>query len=118
MRNSDYSSKTSHRTITVKLAPGNFVRVISIRIVKLTKNFTTPRPQPNWKLYGNQRPNRLRNDNDGDEYKVAVANGVFVQQGFSIRPDYQSAVLGVYKSNMQSLDFARDGTSATKYINE
>lgn len=77
------------------------------------------RPQPNWKLYGNQRPNGNRNVNDdGDEYKVAVANGVFVQQGFSIRPDYQSAVLSVYKSNMKNLDFARNSAQATRYVNE
>lgn len=49
---------------------------------------------------------------------MAVANGVFVQQGFSIRPDYQSAVLSVYKSNMKNLDFARDSGVATKYVNE
>ncbi len=76
------------------------------------------RPQPNWKLYGNQRTNSLRNSNDNDEYRVAVANGVFVQEGFSIRPDYQTAVLSVYKSHMKNLDFAREGTAATKYINE
>lgn len=80
-------------------------------------NFIT-RTQPNWKLYGNPRSNEQRPRNDGDEYKIAVANGVFVQQGFSIRPDYQSAVLGVYKSNMKSLDFSGDSVQATKYINE
>lgn len=74
------------------------------------------RPQPNWKLNGNARSNGP--NNDGDEYKVAVANGVFVQQGFSVRPDYQTAVQSVYKSNMKTLDFARDSVQATKFINE
>lgn len=77
------------------------------------------RPQTNWKAYGN--PNSRLTDPkqyDGDEYKIAVANGVFVQQGFSIRPDYQNAVLNVYKSHMKNLDFARDSVQATKYINE
>lgn len=81
----------------------------------MNRNFIT-RPLPNWKLYNPRSNARLQND--GDEYKVSVANGVFVQQGFSIRPDYQSAVQSVYKSNMQSLDFARDSAYATKFINE
>lgn len=86
----------------------------------MIRKFTITRPQPNWKLYGNQqqRSNRPRNSNEGDEYKVSVANGVFVQQGFSIRPDYQSAVQSVYKSSMKNLDFARDSLSSTKYVNE
>ncbi|KAG4075008.1 hypothetical protein HA402_014587 [Bradysia odoriphaga] len=87
-------------------------------IAQNMRNDAHPRAQPNWKVYGGQRSNRLRNTNDGDEYKVSVANGVFVQQGFSIRPDYQSAVLSVYKSSMKSLDFTRDGVYATKYIND
>lgn len=82
----------------------------------MTESKFITRPQPNWKLNGNPRSNG--HNNDGDEYKVAIANGVFVQQGFSVRPDYQSAVQSVYKSNMKTLDFARDSVQATKYINE
>lgn len=50
--------------------------------------------------------------------KISIANGLFVQNGYSIRPDYQDAVLGVYHSTLKNLDFARNQGEATKYINE
>lgn len=50
--------------------------------------------------------------------KISIANGLFVQNGYSIRPDYQDAVLGVYHSTLKNLDFVRSNGDATKYINE
>lgn len=50
--------------------------------------------------------------------KISVANGIFVQNGYSIRPDYQDAVQGVYHSSLRNLDFAHRPREATKFINE
>lgn len=116
MKSSEYSLTILYKTFAMNNVPGK--RAFFILAQELIEPKFKTRPQPNWKLYGNPRSNGLRNNNDGDEYQVAVANGVFVQQGFSIRPDYLNAVTSVYKSSMKNLDFARDGVHATKYINE
>lgn len=51
------------------------------------------------------------------DYRVSVANGLFVQNGYTLRPDYRSAVMDIYGSNLQTLDFERDAPAATEYIN-
>lgn len=50
--------------------------------------------------------------------KIAIGNGVFVQDGFSIRPSYRQAVESVYKSTLSNLDFRRQGAQAMQYMNE
>lgn len=93
-----------------------------ILLEDLTRNDLNPlhqRPQNNWKV--NRNPNSHRNSGrsqNGIEHKITVANGIFVQSGFSIRPDYRNAVLGIYKSSMENLDFANDLPAATRYINK
>lgn len=57
-------------------------------------------------------------DSSVGDYRVTVANGLFVQNGFSLRADYRSAVLGIYRSNLKSMDFEKDPKQATDYINE
>lgn len=52
------------------------------------------------------------------DYRVSVANGLFVQQGYSLRADYRTAVLGIYRSNLKTLDFERDAAAATGFINK
>lgn len=58
-----------------------------------------------------------KNDNE-TVHKITIANGLFVQNGFSIRPDYKNAVTDVYQSKMKNLDFLNDGYKSAKYINE
>lgn len=92
----------------------------------ITKNAVNPqhqRPQNNWKLSrppatAERRKNAPQNDDGHFHHKITIANGLFVQNGFSIRPDYRSAVLGVYQSNIRNLDFAGDMIGSTRYINE
>lgn len=50
--------------------------------------------------------------------KIAVGNGIFVQEGFSIRPDYREAVEKVYQSTLHSLDFSRRAAQAMNHMNE
>ena len=49
--------------------------------------------------------------------QISIANGIFYQNGFSIRPDYQNAMESVYKSTLQRLDFANKPDLSTKFIN-
>lgn len=49
---------------------------------------------------------------------ISIANGLFVQSGYSIRPDFQDAIQGVYHSVMKDLDFTQNPSEATRYINE
>lgn len=50
-------------------------------------------------------------------HEIYVANGLFVQKGFSIRPSYRSAVQSVYQSELKELDFKNDGMGSSNYIN-
>lgn len=88
----------------------------------VTKDKINPqhqRPQHNWKLSGeNSGRNNYQGNGNTVEHRITVANGLFVQNGFSIRPEYRSAVLGIYQSNIQNLDFSEDMEGSTKYINE
>lgn len=49
--------------------------------------------------------------------QISIVNGIFYQNGYSIRPDYQSAMESVYKSTLQRLDFANKPDLSTKFIN-
>lgn len=50
-------------------------------------------------------------------HKIAVANGIFIQNDYSLRPDYKTVVESVYRSEIKSLDFERNSAGATQYIN-
>lgn len=73
------------------------------------------RMQPGWKV--SRGPVSRLNRNELSDYKLTVANGMFVQNGYSLRPDYKSAVLGVYRSNMQILDFQNNLLGSVQTIN-
>lgn len=52
------------------------------------------------------------------EHRITVANGLFVQEGFPIRPDFNTAVTQTYNSKLKTLDFLQNGNAAVQYINE
>lgn len=82
------------------------------------KDFTNPqrpRPHPNW--LGHHSVNNPANPALAIQ-NISIANGVFVQNGYSVRPEYSEAVLGVYQSILQNLDFLNNAKDATKFINE
>lgn len=49
---------------------------------------------------------------------LSVANGIFVQQDFSIRDEFKEVVQNVYRSEIQSLDFRGSPEKSAKIINE
>lgn len=98
-----------------------------LMIEDIANDFPNPRrrrPLHNWQV--NRSPGNAfsgvaqpRSGNQGNDYqKISVANGIFIQNGYSIRRDYRDAVLGVYQSTMQNLDFKQNTRQAANYINE
>lgn len=51
-------------------------------------------------------------------HEIYVANGLFVQKGFSIRDDYKSVVQSLYRSELKTLDFKGEPVKSAKYIND
>lgn len=49
--------------------------------------------------------------------QISIANGIFYQNGYSIRPDFQTAMESAYRSTLQRLDFANKPELSTKFIN-
>lgn len=67
---------------------------------------------------GQRRPSSRQANRTDEMQKIYVANGVFVQSGFSIRLDYKDVVESVYRSTLHTLDFIRNGQHAMEYLNK
>lgn len=52
------------------------------------------------------------------EQRIEVANGIFVQNGFSLRREYQDVVENVYNSTLHRLDFKNSGAQTMQYLNK
>lgn len=83
-------------------------------IAAIFSNPRHPRPKVQWKA--NQTQNFGLNRNLTNQ-KISVANGLFVQNGYSIREDYRDAILNTYKSTIYSLDFAQNARGSSQFIN-
>lgn len=70
------------------------------------------RHQATWKTQRNPA-----NRHNTTRQQISVANGIFFQNGYSIRPDYRSAMETAYKATLQRLDFANKPELSTTYIN-
>lgn len=60
----------------------------------------------------------LSQDSNGEKNTISVANAVFVQSGYSIRPDYKAAAEQIYKSEVKALDFKTKAKEAAEFITE
>lgn len=83
-------------------------------------NVNRPRKACAWKKdFEEMFANRMqRYQPDEIHHEIYVANGIFVQKDFSIRPNYKAAVQSVYKSELKNLDFRTQGQATAKYIND
>lgn len=72
------------------------------------------RHQVSWKTQKNAQ-NIISNRETLQE--ISIANGIFFQNGYSVRDDYKSAIESAYKSTLQRLDFVHKAGLSTKYIN-
>lgn len=75
------------------------------------------RKQPPWKAEFYSKFDEKKQENGNPLHEISVANGIFVQAGYSIRPDYKAAVESVYKSDLKSLDFSGNAFESAAYIN-
>lgn len=79
------------------------------------------RPHDFWQTHRRLTSNfASRPIDDGDPRSfqtISVANGIFMQNGYSIRPDYRDAIQSTYKSTLQRLDFFNKSDLSTRYIN-
>ncbi|XP_055915805.1 serine protease inhibitor 28Dc-like [Eupeodes corollae] len=55
--------------------------------------------------------------NDLGDHTVRVSNALFIQNGFSLKPDYAYAAQSVYKSEVTPLDFVHYPEQSKDYIN-
>lgn len=78
-----------------------------------------PRPQYAWKekFFSTHGDYHVTRRNAGDEHKVAVANGLFVLQGFSIRPEFLKVAQSTYQCEVTNLDFLSNPQGSAEYIN-
>ena len=51
-------------------------------------------------------------------YTLSLANGVFVDTGFTLRQSYRSLLSNCYSASFEQLDFSGDPTGAADYINQ
>lgn len=67
---------------------------------------------------GNERTNTIATGAGSLDHRVSIVNGIFVQNGFSIRPDYRSVVESIYRSEITELDFENHPDQAVSFIND
>lgn len=73
------------------------------------------RHQTAWKI---QRTPMNEYKKEAESFQqISVANGIFYQNGYSIRQDFKDAIESAYKSTLQRLDFANKPELSTKFIN-
>ncbi|XP_065356954.1 serine protease inhibitor 28Dc [Calliphora vicina] len=51
------------------------------------------------------------------EHIIKVANGLFVQSGYTLNPDYSQVLQSIYESELQQLDFQTRSREARDHIN-
>ncbi|KAM8715299.1 hypothetical protein ACLKA7_002364 [Drosophila subpalustris] len=83
-----------------------------------TKQTTSPRRQlDNWHNDSIKRSLRNYPRNRNAPQEVHIANGLFVQQGYSLNPEYRQAITQIYNSELQVLDFETQPATARYHIN-
>ncbi|XP_067006181.2 leukocyte elastase inhibitor [Anabrus simplex] len=55
---------------------------------------------------------------DTSTVKISSANGIFLQEGFPIRPRYRELSKSLYRSNITNVDFMSRGNEAVAVIND
>lgn len=96
-----------------------------LMIEDIAKDFPNPqhkRPLDFWQIHRTPISafiNHRHTTRDPRSFQnISVANGIFIQKGFSIRLDYKDAIESAYKSSMHSLDFTNNAPQSTAYINK
>lgn len=65
-----------------------------------------------------RRPTNFNHNQQNETQRVAVGNGIFIQDDFSIRPEFRAAVENVYRSTLHQLDFDQRPFEAMDFMNQ
>lgn len=68
-----------------------------------------------------QKSRKFFNVKDGNEtivHQISVANALFLNKDFEIRPAYKTAAQTIYHSEVENLDFATKSVEAKNTINK
>ncbi|XP_059619212.1 serine protease inhibitor 28Dc [Phlebotomus argentipes] len=65
----------------------------------------------------NVKTNQIAAGAGSVDHRISVVNGLFVQNGYSIRPNYRTVVESIYSSEITELDFERYPENAVSFIN-
>ncbi|XP_062138557.1 serine protease inhibitor 28Dc-like isoform X1 [Drosophila sulfurigaster albostrigata] len=83
-----------------------------------TKATTSPvRQLDNWHSDSVRKSLRNYPRNRSALMEVHIANGLFLQRGYSLNPDYRQAITQVYNSELQEVDFERQPATAKYAVN-
>ncbi|KAH8377484.1 hypothetical protein KR093_005695, partial [Drosophila rubida] len=83
-----------------------------------TKETTSPvRTLDNWHNDSVRRSLRNYPRNRSALMEVQIANGLFLQQGYRLNPDYKQAITQIYNSELQEVNFERQPAAAKYAIN-
>lgn len=90
----------------------------SLMIDDLNRDIPHPARRRSPVFWTQQNPLLYKVAHQNHSYQqISVANGIFFQNGYSIRDDFRSAIESAYKSTLQRLDFANKAELSSKYIN-
>lgn len=90
------------------------------------ENALRQRPQYGWKKkffsrypYDHDDAEHDARNLDSDQlHKIAVANGIFIQAGYSIRPDFMRIAQNTYNCELKTLDFHAEPQESARHIND
>uniref|UniRef100_A0A1I8MLJ0 Serpin domain-containing protein n=1 Tax=Musca domestica TaxID=7370 RepID=A0A1I8MLJ0_MUSDO len=107
--------------------PGKFHQIFGSMIDDM-QNFdvntgrdANTRKRPNWFYTAAKKNVRETASNRKTEqinHTINVANGLFVQEGYTLNPDYRQVIGSIYDSHLAQLDYKTKSREATKYINK
>lgn len=60
----------------------------------------------------------VKNENQTIIHQISIANALFLNKEFAIRPAYKTAAQTIYHSEVKNLDFARNSVKAKNTINK
>lgn len=60
----------------------------------------------------------VKNENQTIVHQISVANALFLNKNFEIRPAYKTAAQTIYHSEVENLDFAGQSVEAKNTINK
>lgn len=106
------------KTIVAVLSTSSFVKIHE-SFGELVNNAITNYPEE--KDSDEQKSRKFFNVKDGNEtivHQISVANALFLNKDFEIKPAYKTAAQTIYHSEVENLDFSTKSVEAKNTINK